>query len=476
MLVFSTRLPLKNTTTQENCLQTFIDWIVMSPHYNIDKIDYDVSSHKNYELSKGRLSVAFRHYKDDEIELSACRLENREQNIVWLTDCIFLCENGNKSLLVQLNANRRNFNVRFPRAHKPYLVRKFVELGYCSDDYGIPVVDKPLVVETGYYDDCVSIMNGNHRCKMPSVYISCDYWGKTALTPEYLAQQLGGIAHVFVESSYETALKLREDTNSNNAHTGYVGIYFPGTKYFQKRSLDYYSNDRELAYEIIGAVWESLINCLDSSTHNWTQIAVLQARQKMAEWKNTSENDQKKLDDFMTAFDGENETLRGQIDELNQQLYALKAERDSLKSALNSKSEEACFYKTGKDPDLYLSERNDLLFSILSQVRDRFDTNSRAYAIISSLLEANPRAGSCARVVEEVNSVFRNGEQLSQNSKARLESIGFTIEEDRRHYKLIFHDPRYTFTVSKTPSDYRGGRNLVSDICKIIDVEKKLWQ
>ena len=30
------------------------------------------------------------------------------------------------------------------------------------------------------------------------------------------------------------------------------------------------------------------------------------------------------------------------------------------------------------------------------------------------------------------------------------------------------------FTVAKTPSDYRGAKNLTGNICKALDVEKKL--
>jgi len=318
-------------------------------------------------------------------------------------------------------------------------------------------------------------MNGAHAYSMPSVYISRDYWDNTAVSANYLAKKLSGIAHVFVEKDCATAWNLRNDTNGNNAHTGYVGIYFPGTNYCQKHSIDYYSDYKEMAQEIINAVWKALINRLDSASYNWNQILALQARQKMVEWRDISENDQKTLQEYISAFDSENGTLRKQIDELNQQLYALRAERDSLRLAVNSKDENSCFYKMGKEPNLYASERNDLLYSILSQVHNKFEKSSRAYTILSSLLEANPRVGECAHVIEELRSIFRNGAQITQSSKTKLRDLGFEIEEDGRHDKIKFHnDPRYMFTVSKTPGDYREGLNLISDICKAIDVEKKI--
>ena len=103
MLVFSTRLPLKDEITQEECLHLFIKWVIDSPNYSIDAVEYDVSSYKDFDCDYGNQTFSIRHYMDESIEISACRLENRESTAVWINDCIFLCENGNKSLLIQLN-------------------------------------------------------------------------------------------------------------------------------------------------------------------------------------------------------------------------------------------------------------------------------------------------------------------------------------------------------------------------------------
>ena len=39
MLVFSTRLPLKDEITQEECLPLFIKWVINSPNYSIDAVE-----------------------------------------------------------------------------------------------------------------------------------------------------------------------------------------------------------------------------------------------------------------------------------------------------------------------------------------------------------------------------------------------------------------------------------------------------
>ncbi len=474
MLVFSTRIPLKDTVTQEDCLRLFIEWITESPHYSIDNIDYDISSCSDFDFSKDNIAFFIRHIKDEKTELSACRFENKETDSVWFNDIIFLCENGMKSLLIQLNCNRTNYNTQLPPIHKPYIVRKFVEGGFCKDDAEIPVCDTPIQVDDKYYDICVKIMQGIYTNSMPIVYVSCDYMGKHVISAEYLAKQLSGVAHVFVEKNRETALRLRDDTDGNNAHTGYVGIYFPSTKLCQKHGLEYYSDDREMGNEIINSIWSALINRVDASVYNWNQIIAIQSRQKMSEWQDISAKNKEQLSEYMDNFDAENKSLRDQIVELNQQVYSLRSQLDALRQSIKENEAGNCFYNMGKEPNLYTSERNDLLFSILSQVQNRYDVNSRGYILIQSLLEANPYVGECSKIMAEVRNVFSGDGKLTSIKKAQLKSVGFSVEGDGSHYKVVFHDARYMFPVSKTPSDYREGKNTISDISKILDIEKKI--
>lgn len=473
MLVFSTRLPLKNTVTQEDCLRLFIEWITESPHYPVSDIEYDIGSCADFDFSKENITFSIRHIKGEQMELSACRFVNRESDAVWCNDIIFLCEDETKSLLIQLNCNRTTYNTQLPPIHKPYIVRKFVEGGFCRSDAGIPVCDTPIEVDENYYDTCVKIMRGTYPNSMPIVYVSCDYKGEYIISPEYLARQLSGVAHVFAEKNRETALSLRDDTDGNNAHTGYVGIYFPGTKFCQKHGIQYYCNVREMGNEIINSVWSALINRLDASVYNWNQIIAIQSRQKMSEWQDISTKDKQQLSEYMDNFDAENESLRQQITELNKQVYSLHAQLDAFRSSI-SETEDACFYKMGKEPNLYASERNDLLYSILSQAQNKYDVNSRGYVIIQSLLEANPQVGECSKIVSELRNIFSGDGRLTSSKKSQLKGLGFSVEEEGSHYKIIFHDERYMFTVSKTPSDHREGKNMISDICKIIDIERKI--
>lgn len=474
MLVFSTRLPLRDDTTQEDCLNLFIKWVTDSPNYDIEIINYDVSSHKDYDCSFGNQTFSIRHFKDDNVEISACRLENRSEDAVWINDCIFLCENGTKSLLIQLNCNRTSYSTEMPKPHKPYIIRQFVESGYCKDDGGIPVTDTVIEADADYYSTCVDIMNGDLTYSMPVVYVSCGYGGNSVVNTAYLARQLSGVAHVFAEKSRDTALRLRKDTDGNNAHSGYVGVYFPGTRLSQKHGLSDYPNHKVMTQAIIDSVWKALVNRLDSQKFNWNHILAMQARQKMAEWQDISNQDKAQLSEFMDTFDLENRDLREQIDELNTEVYSLRAQLDTLREALNGGTGDRCFFRAGSEPELYAGERSDLIRSILLQVQSKYKESSRPYALITSMLEANPETGECERVITGVSEIFGGDGRLTKTTKAQLKDLGFAIEEDGPHYKIIFHDSKYIFTVSKTPSDHRTGKNLISEIRAMLDVNRKI--
>lgn len=473
MLVFSTKLPLKSDVSYQTCIELFIQWITQSEHYPINSISYDINSHSDFTVTDGTVTFSISHYADNQIELTACRLENREDDTVWVNDCIFLQKGNTKALLIQLNCNLLTFNIQLPTIHKPYIVRLFVEGGYCGCDGSITIGDTPIISDDTTFELCTKIMTGNANLAMPVVYISCDYWGGTSISAEYLARQLSGVAHVFVEKKSEISMKLKESTTGRNVYNGYVGIYLPGSTYCEKFSLTYYENDRTMGRAIIDSVWSALINQVDASVYNWNQIMTLQAKQKMAHWKNMSTASKEELDKFLNSFDSENDELKKKIDSLNSQNQKLHLQLDAQRTATEA-ARVGGFYALGQEQDLYPGEHSDLLYSILSQVHKIYDEKSRAHSIITSLLQANPFVGQGKQILEELKRILGSDGRLTAAKKRSLEDLGFTIREEGAHYKITFHDSRYMFTIAKTPSDHREGKNLFSDICKKLDIYKKI--
>lgn len=200
MLVFTTRLPLKSEITEQDCLNLFVEWVKGSPHYHMESLCFNVDSHEDYEYTDGDVTFSVKYYKDEAIELAACRLHNRERNLTWDSDCIFQTPKV-KTLLVQLNCHWADLRTDFPEVHKPYIIKMFIEKGYCSFDGNIPVTDTPIIAEESNYETFRDIMCGKLCYEMPVVYISKGYWGETAVSETYLARELSGVAHVFVEKT-----------------------------------------------------------------------------------------------------------------------------------------------------------------------------------------------------------------------------------------------------------------------------------
>lgn len=68
---------------------------------------------------------------------------------------------------------------------------------------------------------------------------------------------------------------------------------------------------------------------------------------------------------------------------------------------------------------------------------------------------------------EELKRLLRGYKSMDRVTKGGLEAMGFSISEDGKHYKLVYHDDdRYTFALPKSGGDHRGGLNAASDIGK----------
>lgn len=55
-----------------------------------------------------------------------------------------------------------------------------------------------------------------------------------------------------------------------------------------------------------------------------------------------------------------------------------------------------------------------------------------------------------------------------KKAKLKLKDIDITVDEDGKHYKLVYgNNPKYMCTMAKTPSEGRGTKNLISEIRKM---------
>ncbi|MGL6461827.1 hypothetical protein ACSZNG_23560, partial [Aeromonas hydrophila] len=155
------------------------------------------------------------------------------------------------------------------------------------------------------------------------------------------------------------------------------------------------------------------------------------------------------------------------IESAEKEISRLQAELNRLNAEKFSREEGILSY--GEEQDLYQYEIRNFVVDTLEQQLKNSIKESRRYHILHDLIKTNKTEDVANRLREEIKSIFKSYVDMDAKTKSSLTKIGFDISEEGKHYKIIFHqDGRYTFSVSKTSSDSRAGKNLASDINKKI--------
>lgn len=71
----------------------------------------------------------------------------------------------------------------------------------------------------------------------------------------------------------------------------------------------------------------------------------------------------------------------------------------------------------------------------------------------------------------KIKSLFKGYRVMTKAMRRELKSLGFSINEDGKHYKIFYSDNKTKFyTLSKTASDFRSGRNFASDLIRGLNI------
>ena len=131
--------------------------------------------------------------------------------------------------------------------------------------------------------------------------------------------------------------------------------------------------------------------------------------------------------------------------------------------------------KKSKAQEFFDGEQHDLVVSILTKALRDCDSANRDFELLSDILNENPIVGNGKGTLEKIKKIFSTTDGLKENDFSKLKEIGFEFISDQNHYKIRYkNNEKYQFTIYKTPSDYRGGKNMASDIIKKISVYKFL--
>ncbi len=471
MIVFTTKIPIKSTVTEQMFVDLCAEWIYRSPHYHNLKIEYDISSHNDYEIELNNIKCQIACYKKEDTSIVAFRLNNNDKGTLWIIDILLIDDKNGKFISVINNCNLKLFDPRFPKNHKPNFIKIIMNKNYGIDDRYFPVHDRKLICNKENAKIYAAYMNGEIKKPLPMVYISI-YYDSYCVDCDTLAKWLSGMAYVVVEENREVSFLMKELTNSKNAHNGYVGIYYPGSAKHQLYCLsDFISTDNSYKFEtgISLNLQQSLINHMSSEEYNWTNLQTLKAKEKLIESEGTS----KELSDLIDLADENERELKEKIEYLQKENDSLSIQNEMLK---NKKRNENICLKTGLN-DFYIDEQHDLILYLLKEIFERkFNSETskfRQHELLQSIIYNNDITGENEKILGGLKKIFKPGFRWNNITKSKLKSLGFEITEGS-HNKIMFHDSKYMYTVSSTPSDNRGIRNLMSDIEKGISISRKI--
>lgn len=463
MINYSTEFPIDDKNTVADVLSLACEWITGSPHTKIPEsalgelpIDTEINVTVDDE------SVTIGAAKTDGFEIGGVRyVRVEDKNLEWITSIVTVKTPHHHLLSVQLSCEALTTAARLPTPKKPHFIRQVLnELGGGMDG-SIPVADKPFFLSENEADVAAKLISGVADNRLPIVYVSANYDGSHIVNPTQLAKWVSGMAHVVVEPSRTFSVNLKSLSASRNVYGGNVGVYWPESEAKKSYYLDAKHTTGDIVQtDIANDIRIAISNRRQKTNCNWLHLKEVISRCQYDKLKATGSTE---LNAFVDAFDSDQKAKEERINEAEQEIGRLTAEL--RKYGAGNQSTSSGLISSGKEQDLYQGEIRDIIILALHDALRNARDDSRRQHVIQDLLQHNEATGTASTFEEEIKLIFKSYDGMDAKTRTALARLGFDVSEDGKHYKAVFQgDGRYTFSISKTGSDHRAGKNLASDI------------
>lgn len=489
MLLFSTILDINDNLTKDDFIQLVIDWNQNSP-YEINIIP-GIEWHGEHNIRYGdeRMWLDIQEYRNGNI--IAVRFEKKEAgSVIWDSDYVMNFNEMRMSVRLE-----RSFFADAPAVDPKFSTPRFISAlakgGYLKDDNDIPTTETPVIIDETNLDTLCGVINGTQRYRLPLIYVSKFFNDSNPLDVARLAKRLKGVAHVLVQKEHLLNHKIRRTCHDRNEHNGAVGVYFPNPAFQHRRYLYRTFQDHEellleklvhivVSYASSQAVdtlytWQGVNNALlrDRWKSRGDDLVALELEkndakfaQELAEMEREAALKEKdEANKLVDSTDNEITEMRHQIEILTHENDRLAAENSGLRSKMmDPGSLPVLFF--GTEDDFFPGEIKDIVLCTLEEaVKNR--PGSRRTDVLRDIIHNNNQEHLLDKKARDVKAKLRGYRTLSASLRRYLESIGFVITEDGKHYRLSYYgDSRYHTTLSKTASDHREGDNIALQIIR----------
>jgi hypothetical protein len=380
----------------------------------------------------------------------------------WTAE-VLACESAGTTLAaVRVECNLLSPGPAVPVTKKPYVVKRLIQELGGADDAGFKVTDHSHRLGESDVDRAAQVVLGSTSARLPFVYVSVGKNRRPFIDTEELGYRLGGMAHVIVEPSRFFAFALARNTGRLNAYGGAVSIYWPQGASSQARFLPgSYDHPDSMQRDIATRVRVALTQIRPTSNCTFEYLQEVVSRRRVESLKSQGNAG---VETYVEAFDAEIRGKDEKIASLENEVLRLRGE---LRRRDYSEQESSGILSSGEEREFYPGEARDAVIHALANGHNSLLQDGRRAHLISDLLKHNRPSDVESEYDDEIKNAFSDSGELDVDSRRTLEDLGFTVESGGKHWKVVYQgDDRYTFTISKSSSDHRAGRNLASTILK----------
>lgn len=475
MLIFSTKLVVSDTLTEDRLIQYVIAWLTDNRNYHFHGLVYN--GEENYIVDTGSENLEIVQYP----EALIIRLVSYSNGMIWTNDYALKKGDGTKVLAIQLYSDAENLSVRIPQTfNKPRLLRQIVADGWGGMDHDIAVSNKPLLITEKNIGLARDLILRRKTYYMPLVYVTYPRYAiDMPIDYNGLAFNLAGIAHVMVETK-EIASSVRNITNGANPYAGAVEIFY-GSNSSYRMLPDDYDTLGEMQAAIEKTVQQRLLMTKIDDELSWNKIRFTHIRKKSEQDPELSEifeqllKEEEEKGSYKDQHIAEQELhimeLEERIKDLNAELNNKESRIQSYKYILGHKGDNGTrdsIELETSEGELYEGEIKDVILRVLEKEKGLLEgdlnlTASRKFHVLSDIVALNCQTGKAEEISNCLREIIDDSGNLNAQRKRQLIEAGFKIENST-HYKITYHeDGRYVFTLAKTPGDYRTNKNTLKD-------------
>lgn len=460
---------LSSGTSVEDVFSECINWILDSPHTAFAQEEvskYSSADEFSHAGEDGKEVIDYAYSSADGLAVSSMRYSKSQEALKWVTEISTRCESDTLwvsvvASIVTTTALTAPDGVEIKR---PLISIRLLDRFGGGADGDFPLSIRPIMLDddTTGREIARRVIVGDNVSALPVIYVSANTVGRHALIPDRFARKICGMAHVVIEPSRDFSFKLRPLVNSRNVYGGTVGIYWPNGAGVTvcRRGTD---DAKSFEDGIFRCVAEALSVLIPPQKCGWDEVAHVKNRNAIEALKENGE-----ANEIVGLYEV-------QIAEKDDTIAQMQKEIDRLSYMLRLSESKRIVQggltlDTGAEDDYFELE---ILSVVLNAVKEYYNKNthpnSRRQHVLSAILDSNESNDLHEQKAKILKESLRGYREMSRKVRETFESLGFTVESDARHWRVVYQDDeRYTYVLPKTGSDHRGGLNAGADISNLV--------